>query len=130
MRYAFRLHRGDDLLASLKAFAQKKNIPAAAVVSGVGCVTQAVIRDASGVTKHTLSGRYEIVSLNGTVSAARCHLHIALAGEDLSVVGGHLCEGTLINTTCEVVMATVEGTVFGKAFDPETGYDELTITSE
>ena len=32
----------------------------------------------------------EIVSLNGTVSRERCHLHIALSREDLSTVGGHL----------------------------------------
>ena len=125
--HAFRLTRGDDLLLSLRAYAQEHGISAAAIVSGVGCVTRAVIRDASGVTTHTLCGRYEIVSITGTVSSERTHLHIALAGEDMQVIGGHLCEGTLVNTTCEVVLLELSGVVFAKEFDPETGYNELLI---
>ncbi len=127
MNHAFRLRKGDDLLESIRRYAAMHGIRAAAVVSGVGCVTQAVIRDASGVTTHTLTGRREIVSLTGTVSAARCHLHISLAGEDMQVLGGHLCSGTIINTTCEVVLLELEGLSFSKAFDEETGYNELVI---
>ena len=126
--HAFRLHRGDDLLLSIRDYAAAHNIRAAAIVSGVGCVTRAVIRDASGVTTHALSGRYEIVSITGTVSAARTHLHIALADEEMQVLGGHLCEGTIVNTTCEVVLMEIENVTFAKEFDPETGYNELKIT--
>ena len=128
MNHAFRLHRGDDLLSSSKAYAASHQIGAAAVVSGVGCVTDAVIRDASGVTTHHLTGRREIVSLTGTVSKARTHLHIALADEQMQVLGGHLCEGTIINTTCEIVLLELEGLTFSKAFDEETGYNELVIS--
>lgn len=128
--HAFRLRRGDDLLSSLRAYACANGIRAAAIVSGVGCVTQAIIRDASGVTTHELCGRYEIVSITGTVSSARTHLHIALAGEDMQVIGGHLCEGTIVNTTCEVVLLELSGTEFSKEFDPETGYNELVITAD
>ena len=125
--HAFRLRRGDDLLDSIRKYALDRGIRAAALVSGVGCVTQAVIRDASGVTTHELTGRYEIVSMTGTVSSARTHLHIALAGEDMQVIGGHLCEGTIVNTTCEVVLLELDGVAFSKEFDPETGYNELHI---
>lgn len=125
--HAFRLHRGDDLLASIRTYAAQHAIAAAAIVSGVGCVMRAVIRDASGVTTHELTGRYEIVSITGTVSAARTHLHIALAGEDMKVLGGHLCEGTIVNTTCEVVLLELDGAAFSKEFDPQTGYNELRI---
>ena len=126
--HAFRLHRGDDLLLSIRSYAEKNNLRAAAIVSGVGCVTQAVIRDASGVNTHQLLGRYEIVSVTGTVSSARTHLHISLAGEDMRVLGGHLCEGTIVNTTCEVVLLELPDVVFSKEFDCETGYNELRIT--
>ena len=61
------------------------------------------------------------------MSSERTHLHIALAGEDMQVIGGHLCEGTLINTTCELVLLELSGVVFAKEFDPETGYNELLI---
>lgn len=125
--HAFRLHRGDDLLLSLREYAQNRQIDAAAVVCAVGCVTQAVLRDASGVTTHEISGRHEIVSLAGTVSRHRIHLHIALAGEDMQVIGGHLCEGTIVNTTCEVVLMELADKVFLKKHDRETGYNELVI---
>ena len=128
MMHAFRLRRGDDLLLSIRRYAEENGIRAAAIVSGVGCVTRAVIRDASGVTTHELSGRYEIVSITGTVSLARTHLHIALAGEDMQVIGGHLCQGTLVNTTCVVVLLEMPGMEFSKEFDPETGYNELKIS--
>jgi len=128
--HAFRLHRGDDLLLSICAYAQSHELRAAALLSGVGCVTRAVIRDASGITVHELSGRHEIVSMTGTVSAARTHLHIALADENMQVVGGHLCEGTIVNTTCEVVLMEIKGVTFSKEFDPETGYNELKITTD
>lgn len=127
MTHAFRLHRGNDLLLSIRAYAAAHHIGAAAIVSGVGCVTQAVIRDASGVTTHTLTGRREIVSLTGTVSEARCHLHIALSDEQMQTLGGHLCPGTIVNTTCEIVLLELEDVVFSKAFDEETGYNELVI---
>ena len=126
--HAFRLKRGDDLLLSIRAYAAAHDIRAGALLSGVGCVTRAVIRDASGVTTHELSGRYEIVSMTGTVSSERTHLHISLAGEDMQVLGGHLCEGTLVNTTCEVVLLELSGMTFSKEFDPQTGYNELKIS--
>ena len=126
--HAFRLKRGDDLLLSIRAYAAAHDIRAGALLSGVGCVTRAVIRDASGITTHELSGRYEIVSMTGTVSSERTHLHISLAGEDMQVLGGHLCEGTLVNTTCEVVLAALDGVTFSKEFDPQTGYNELKIS--
>lgn len=123
--HSVRLHRGDDLLLSIKALANAKGIRAGVVLSAVGCISQGRVRDASGITIREISDHCEIVSLNGTVSAQRCHLHIALSKEDLSTIGGHLCSGCIINTTCELVIAELPGTVFGVEEDPETGYDEL-----
>ena len=67
----------------------------------------------------------EIVSLDGTVSAARCHVHIALAREDLSTLGGHLMPGCIVNTTCELALLALDGWRFGVEQDSETGYDEI-----
>ena len=120
-----RLHRGDDLLIEIKALCVENNIAAGVALSGVGCVSRARIRDASGINIREINRHMEIVSLNGTVSAARCHLHIALSAEDLSTYGGHLVEGCIINTTCELVIAELPGLSFGVEQDAETGYDEL-----
>ena len=123
--HCLRLHRGEDLLESIRALCREKNIAAGVVLSGVGCILRGRIRDASGVTIRQIDEHCEIVSLNGTVSEARCHVHIALSKEDLSTIGGHLCPGCIINTTCELVIAEVPGVRYGVEEDPETGYDEL-----
>lgn len=123
--HSLRLRRGDDLLLSIKEAAREKNIRAGIVLSAVGCISQGRVRDASGVTIREIADHCEIVSLNGTVSNIRCHLHIALSKEDLSTIGGHLCPGCIINTTCELVIAELPGVAFGVEEDPETGYDEL-----
>ena len=127
--HVFRLRRGSDLLKALQEYARTRRIAAGTVVSGVGCVTRARVRDASGVTVRELNEPLEIVSLMGTLSAARTHLHIALAREDLTVLGGHLLEGCIVNTTAEVVLLELDGVRFGAEWDGETGYDELAILS-
>lgn len=123
--HCVRLRRGEDLLKSIEELCKKKDISAGFIVSGVGCISKGKIRDASGITIRKINEDCEIVSLNGTVSAKRCHLHIALSKEDLSTIGGHLCEGCLINTTCELIIAEIPETLIDVEDDPETGYDEL-----
>lgn len=120
-----RLRRGDDLLRSIEQIAREEGLEAAVIVSGVGCVSRARVRDASGVTVREIDEPCEIVSLDGTVSAARCHVHIALAREDLSTLGGHLMPGCIVNTTCELALLALDGWRFGVEQDSETGYDEI-----
>lgn len=127
--HSARLHRGADLLVSIKELAQEKNIKAGVVLSAVGCVSQARLRDASGVKIRDVEEHCEIVSLNGTVSEKRCHLHLALSKEDLSTIGGHMVEGCIINTTCELVIGEIPNQEIDVEFDEETGYTELIFKS-
>ena len=120
-----RLHRGDDLLESIRHLAAEHQIAAGVILSAVGCISKGRVRDASGVTIRDIPDHCEIVSLNGTVSGQRCHLHIALSKEDLSTIGGHLTKGCIINTTCELVIGILDGWRIGVEQDDETGYDEL-----
>lgn len=128
--HCVRLHRGDDLLLSIKALCREQKIAAGVVLSAVGCISEGRVRDASGVTIREIQDHCEIVSLNGTVSEARCHLHIALSKEDLSTIGGHLCPGCIVNTTCELVIGQLPGIRYGVEQDAQTGYDELIIMEE
>lgn len=123
--HCIRLTRGEDLMESVKQLCREKHIAAGVILSGVGCILRGRIRDASGVTIRDITEHCEIVSLNGTVSETRCHIHIALSKEDLSTIGGHLCPGCIVNTTCELVIAELPGISIGVEFDRETGYDEL-----
>ena len=128
--HVFRLRRGSDLLKALQEYARTRRIAAGTVVSGVGCVTRARVRDASGVAVRELNEPLEIVSLMGTLSAARTHLHIALAREDLTVLGGHLMEGCIVNTTCELVVGILDGWRYGVEQDEQTGYDEIVFQEQ
>ena len=127
--HCVRLHRGDDLMLSIRELCREKHIAAGVVLSAVGCISEGRVRDASGVTIRDITDHCEIVSLDGTVSETRCHLHISLSKEDLSTIGGHLCPGCIINTTCELVIAELPGVRFGVEEDTETGYDELVFES-
>ena len=123
--HCVRLRRGDDLMLSIKELCREKHITAGVVLSAVGCISTGRVRDASGVTIRDITEHCEIVSLDGTVSETRCHLHISLSREDLSTIGGHLVSGCIINTTCELVIAELPGVRIDVEEDPETGYDEL-----
>ena len=123
--HCIRLKRGEDLLDSIKQLCKEKDIKAGVVLSGVGCISSGRVRDASGVRIREIAEHCEIVSLNGTVSAVRCHIHIALSKEDLTTIGGHLCSGCIVNTTCELVIGELPGVAYDEEADVETGYDEL-----
>lgn len=100
------------------------------MLSSVGCVSRLRVRDASGVDIQELNEDCEILSLNGTVSEVRTHLHIALSRKDLSTIGGHLVEGCIINTTCELVLQELAGYEFGIEQDEDTGYDEIVFKKQ
>ncbi len=125
--HAFRLTRGQDLREGIEAYLHAHAIEAAAVVACVGCVSRARVRDAGGERILEICAPMEIVSVTGTVSIHRTHLHIALSREDLGAVGGHLVCGCIVNTTAEVVLLELEDCVFLPRFDPQTGYHELHI---
>ena len=125
-----RLHRGDDLLLSIRTLCEREKIDAAVVLSAVGCVSRAVLRDAGGVNLRSVDEPCEIVSLNGTASRTRCHLHLALSREDLSTIGGHMMPGCIVNTTCELVLGLLDGWRFGTEQDAQTGYDEIVFQRE
>lgn len=126
--HCFRLIKGMDLRGAIFAYAKSNRLQAAVPVACVGCVTEWKLRGADGQIAVHGSERAEIVLLTGTVSEYGLHLHLSLAREDLSVFGGHLLEGCIINTTAEIVLMEMEGAVFRRVFDPKTGYDELDIT--
>ena len=127
--HVFRLHPGDDLRRSIEDYAKGHGLQAAVVLSCVGSLRHARLRDASGVNIRETAEDCEIVSVTGTVSAERLHLHISLSREDLTVFGGHLAEGCLIKTTAEIVLLELDGLRFGKVYDEETGYHELALRS-
>ena len=126
--HAFRLTYGMDLRQGIEDYCRDNDIHSAAIVTVVGCVYRARIRLADGETIEKYDDRYEIVSLTGTISPDGSHMHISLADEDGRVIGGHMCNGCLVNTTAEVVLVSLDEEYrFSREYDDSTGYDELVI---
>lgn len=122
---AFRLKRGDDLRSSLEKICIDKNIDTAIVLSGVGCLYHVFIRLADAQKYLELERDHEIVSLIGTISKGKAHIHIALSDDEGKCIGGHLEKGSLINTTCEIVLGILEEYESQREYDENTGYDEI-----
>lgn len=130
MYHAIRLKENDDLKKSIKKYAKEHNIEAGCVLSGVGCVKHAHIRLAKAVSFLDEDKDYEIVSITGTISKDGLHIHISLSDEEGNTIGGHLSDGTIINTTCELVILELPNYTFTREFDSNTGYDELVINKK
>ncbi|MCB0197863.1 MAG: DNA-binding protein [Anaerolineae bacterium] len=125
--YALRLHPNQDLKATLDNWAVDNAIEAACVLTCVGSLHQAVLRFADQDQSTTLDGKFEIVSLTGTLSRHGSHYHLSLADSQGSTVGGHLLAGCFIYTTAEIVLALLPNLSFRREIDSATGYKELVI---
>lgn len=125
--HAIRLHPHQDLKAELDRWAQMEAIEAACILTCVGSLRHATLRYADKTQATTLDGKFEIVSLTGTLSRHGSHYHLALSDGNGRTFGGHLLEGCHIYTTAEIVIGVLPGLSFLRTYDPDTGYAELTI---
>jgi len=126
--YALRLHPHQDLRLELEAFAKAHQLQAAIILTCVGSLRHAALRLADQPGTSVYAGKFEILSLVGTLSPDGPHLQIALADGTGRTIGGHLQPGNLIYTTAEIVIGELTTKVFSRPIDPETTYDELVIT--
>ena len=123
----FRLRPGDDVGAGLRDALAAMQASAMAVVTCVGSLRSASIRYADRMEGTRHEGRFEIVSLNGTVDPAGLHVHVAISDEHGRVVGGHLLPGCTVRTTAEVVVVALADLAFARAPCPLSGHRELTV---
>jgi uncharacterized protein len=126
--FVLRLTPGQDLKPALKDFAAYHQIQAGFIVTAVGSFQQAALRFAGQKTSEILVGKFEIVSLVGTVSINGMHLHGTIADSQGQTIGGHLGNGCLIYTTAEIVIGEAEHLIFSREIDQQTGFQELVIS--
>jgi uncharacterized protein len=118
-RWMVRLDDGEDLLESLAEFARREDLRAAAVVSGIGMLRRATIGywDGSQYRAHELTVPHEVVGLQGSIARTEgspsIHLHVAAAGPDYRLVGGHVLRAT-VGILEEVCIETFPGRTFGR----------------
>ena len=123
-----RLQPSDDLRLVLEAWMGAQEELAGCVISAVGSLSLAQLRLAGATQATAIHGELEILSLSGTLSPDGAHLHIAIAGSSGTVIGVHLCAGSLVRTTAELVVGLLPEWRFRRELDPVTGYAELRIS--
>ena len=128
--FALRLKPDQDLKQSLKEFAQAQNLHAGFVLSAIGSLRQANLRFADQPTGQRLAGKFELLSLNGTLSVHGIHLHLAIADSQGTVLGGHLNDGCIIYTTAEIILGELSDLTFTRSPDQQTGFLELEISDQ
>ncbi len=103
--YVLRLEQGDDIVKSLRQFAQTWRIRAG-FFEGIGSLNKAKLghydfNDTKTYKYETFEEDLEILTLSGNVSTmnsqALPHAHVTLGRRDFSVIGGHLEEGSIAN---------------------------------
>ena len=127
--HVLRLSPGEDLKLSLEKGLFERQVKAGVLLSCVGSLSKVCLRFAGESDLAQLVGKFEIVSMEATVSIYGCHMHMSVADSAGAVVGGHVKEGNIINTTAELVVGEIEGMVFRRKLDERTGYPELDPTS-
>jgi uncharacterized protein len=125
-----RLQPGADLRRALGAWMGELEEQAGCVISAGGSLAVAQLRLAGAAEATAFHGELEIVSLSGTLSPDGAHPHIAVTNSRGTVIGGHICTGSLVRTTAELVVGLLTDCHFCRELDPATGYAELAIKDQ
>jgi uncharacterized protein len=125
-----RLQPGNDLRKALEAWMGEQQEQAGCVISAVGSLFVVQLRLVGATEATAIHGELEILSLSGTLSPDGVHLHIAVADSSGAVIGGHLCPGSLVRTTAELVIGLLPEWQFSRQLDLATGYAELQIKAQ
>ncbi len=130
-----RLVRGEEINASLVAYAEKHNI-GSATFTIIGAVEAPTLGYYDLATKtyswKTFDGEYEIVSGVGNIALVDgkpfVHLHMVIGGRDFATYGGHFKEGKAA-ATAEISLIRGNGTL-ERQMDEEIGLRLLACGEE
>ena len=122
-----RLLPGEDLREQLQAVVRQHGVEAGFVLNGAGSLSVAFLRLAGAQEARELRGDLELLSLSGSIATNGVHLHASVSDAEGRVLGGHLCPGSVVRTTVEVLLAALPEHRFSRETDAATGYLELAI---
>lgn len=136
--FVARLKPGSDLFKSLQDIASKEGIEAGVILSGVGLLGEAQLRNCRSLPEEfpitdanrtflSFKRPLEILSISGNISKVEgkpfAHAHLCLSyveGKTITVVGGHLLGGCIVYGFAEIVVMKLDDIEMEKRFDEET----------
>lgn len=143
-----RLKPGSDLLLSLRRLVEKEGIRAGVILSGVGLLERARLRNCKALPEEypitdanrsfvTFERPLEILALSGSVSEVEgkpwVHAHVTLScveDEEISAIGGHLIEGCIVFGFAEIFLMELEDIEMNREFDEETKTLQLFVQQQ
>ncbi len=128
--WTLRLDRGEEVLETLVAFAERERVRAAGVI-GLGSLSEAelgfFLPRERRYERRVFRGDFELGSLTGNVSELDgrpfTHCHVVIAGPDFAAHTGHLFRG-IVSVTCELQLVVDPG-VLARVPRPDAGYSPL-----
>ncbi|MFC1236241.1 PPC domain-containing DNA-binding protein [Vibrio sp. F74] len=127
---AIRFMQGADLKESIAQLVSLHKIHAGSIASCVGCLSSVSLRLAGAQKTLQLNGSLEIVSVMGTLTPEHQHIHLSVSDDTGRVIGGHLLDGSIIDTTVELIVHHYPTLTFSREFDNTTGFTELVVSNE
>lgn len=122
---------GEDVFESLEAVARTHAIDSGAVLWGIGMLQDFEIGffGPQGYQKKGYRDRHELLAFHGSIAMRaepKFHLHVAVAGPDHGVVGGHLfrAKACVVNEVCIERLDTIR---LNRRRNPKTTLNELEI---
>ena len=135
-RYVLRLDPGEEVVASICAFAGQRGLTAG-WLSAIGSLDHAVLGFLDPkdhvYLKRTFDERMEIGSLNGNIGVTEdgscfVHAHAVLSPRELLAYTGHLHEAK-VGVVVEAIVTAMHGKLL-RAVDPATGFARLVLPGE
>lgn len=133
-----RIDPGHDLQRSIEAIAEKESVSAGLILSAVGSLRRARVRNISQFpsrlpisdgdrTYHIISGPIEILSISGNIckrtdNVTHAHLHMVaskIVDKGIVVFGGHVVEGCETYVMVEILIGTLRERSFTRNIHDE-----------
>ncbi len=126
-----KLSDGEDVFASLETVCRERGIESGAVHWGIGMLQDFEIGffAPKGYEKAVYADRHELLAFHGSIamgSEPKFHIHIAVAGRDHAVLGGHLfrAKACMVNEIC---LEKFDAIRMSRRLNPKTSLNELQL---
>ncbi len=140
---AIRMAPGDDLFGTTLKICREKGVKAGVILSVAASLQKAVLRnvwrfpDPFPITDECriftpVNGPLELLQMSGNITQTEkgepylhAHVTISLGRPEATCFGGHLVEGCIIFSTCEMMIAELENVALMRLMDQHTRVGEV-----